>query len=122
VDMDDIQTNPDIWFYIYLPGQLTPEIINRETTVLRFEDIECPGNLSCPICLESFQDSQMVTMINECKHIFNSDQLTTWFQDKTTCPVCRCDLQRIDEIRNDRGNVSANTNIFETMGRLNSHL
>jgi len=114
---EDTQSESDIVFYFYLPRNLTPEIISRETTVINFSDIECPGNLSCPICLESFQPQQSVTMINHCKHIFNTSQLTTWFEDKTTCPVCRYDLQRqrIEE-RNITSNITSSTmNLFDTM-------
>lgn len=85
----------DIMFYLYLPRNtiLTDEILERETTVTTFQNIETPNNLSCPISLVSFQPSQSVTMINNCRHIFDSEQLRTWFEDKTTCPVCRYNLQ-----------------------------
>jgi hypothetical protein len=67
-------------------------MIERETTQKIFNEIENPNNLSCPISLESFQPDQNVTMINRCGHIFNSNHLGTWFETKTTCPMCRCNL------------------------------
>jgi len=90
---NQLDASTDILFYFYLPRTLSPETIRRETTLTTFRDIESPNNLSCPICLEQFQPDQEVTIINSCKHIFNTTQLTTWFEDKTTCPVCRYDLQ-----------------------------
>uniref|UniRef100_A0A6C0HRL1 RING-type domain-containing protein n=1 Tax=viral metagenome TaxID=1070528 RepID=A0A6C0HRL1_9ZZZZ len=88
--------NSDLVFYFYLPREesrvLTPEIIFRETTTILFSEIENPNNLACPISLESFRQEQYVTMINECCHLFNSVHLATWFESKTTCPVCRHDL------------------------------
>jgi hypothetical protein len=114
VRMEDIQPDADILFYFYLPRNLTPEIIRRETTIVKFSEIECPGNLACPICLEPFESQQLVTMINHCKHIFNTSQLSTWFDDKTTCPVCRYDLQR--QRVEERNDISISTsNIFDTM-------
>lgn len=82
--------------YFYFPRReelrLSQSTIDRETSRHIFQEIEGPNNLSCPICLEVFDCSQEVTMINHCKHLFNSAQLTTWFETNTTCPVCRHDI------------------------------
>jgi len=35
----------------------------------------------------------MVTLIRFCGHIFNSEQLNTWFRSNCRCPVCRYDIR-----------------------------
>lgn len=51
--------------------------------------------------MDDFNDNETVTIIRHCGHIFNSDELTTWFQSNCRCPVCRYD------IRNFNRNTSA---------------
>lgn len=82
--------------------------IETATRVARYGDITRPPNTTCPISLDSFGDDQLVTVIRHCGHIFNTEQITSWFRANCRCPVCRYD------IRNYRGSqyvldVSANT-------------
>lgn len=89
----------DVVFYFYLPRRdetpegLSQETITQATTRSLFNEIENPNNLSCPISLEMFQPEQSVIMINQCRHIFNEDHLSRWFETKSTCPMCRCNIQ-----------------------------
>ena len=101
-------------------------IINREqhvsrdqpsqytaTRVAMYGDITRPQNTTCPISLDSFEDSQLVTVIRHCGHIFNTEQIGAWFRANCRCPVCRYD------IRNYRASqhildVSANTPVNNT--------
>lgn len=100
--LSENRTDEDIVFYFYLPRReeptgtetvLTPEIITQETTRSLFNEIENPNNLTCPISLETFQPDQSVVMINECRHIFNAEHLTRWFETKSTCPMCRRNIR-----------------------------
>ena len=82
--------------------------IDAATMVARYGDITRHPNTNCPISLDSFEDSQLVTVIRHCGHIFNTEQINSWFRANCRCPVCRYD------IRNYRGSqyvldVSANT-------------
>jgi len=84
--------------------------IETATRVARYGDITRPPNTTCPISLDSFEDSQLVTVIRHCGHIFNTEQIGSWFRANCRCPVCRYD------IRNYRGSqhildVSANTTV-----------
>lgn len=105
-------TLPEEIFYFYLPRnevpaeRLSQNVIERETSLHNFDDIENPNNLSCPICLEVFQPEQEVTMINHCRHLFNSAQLATWFETNTTCPVCRHNLNSETPVQNLRNLAS----------------
>jgi hypothetical protein len=71
----------------------TPGQIELSTRNVRYCDIVTPINRSCPITLENFNDSDMVTVIRFCGHIFNTEHLHRWFATNCRCPVCRYDIR-----------------------------
>jgi Ring finger domain len=79
----------------------TPSQIESATRRVRYCDIISPRNRSCPISLDTFNDSDMVCVIRFCGHIFNTEELHTWFRSNCRCPVCRYD------IRNYNSNASS---------------
>jgi hypothetical protein len=79
----------------------TQSQIETATRRVRYCDIISPKNSSCPISLTNFTDNDMVTVIRHCGHIFNTDELNTWFRGHCNCPVCRYD------IREDNSNASS---------------
>jgi len=68
--------------------------LRAATTDLLFGSINNPINNSCPISLERFENDTEVTQITHCGHIFNRENLNTWFQSNVRCPVCRHDIRR----------------------------
>ena len=78
----------------------TQSQIETATRRVRYSDIISPKNTSCPILLTNFNDNDMVTVIRHCSHIFNTNELNTWFRNHCNCPVCRYD------IRDDNSNAS----------------
>jgi hypothetical protein len=79
----------------------TQSQIESATRHVRYCDIITPRNVSCPISLTNFTDNDMVTVIRFCGHIFNTEELNTWFRTNSRCPVCRYD------IRNYNSNASS---------------
>ena len=77
--------------------------IESATRNVRYCDIVTPINLACPISLENFRDNDMVTVIRFCGHIFNTEQLNTWFTSNCRCPVCRYDIRNYNS-NNSLGN------------------
>jgi hypothetical protein len=71
----------------------TPSQIENATRRVLYRDIVTPINNRCPISLESFNDSDTVTIIRHCGHIFNSDELNNWFRSNCRCPMCRYDIR-----------------------------
>jgi hypothetical protein len=71
----------------------TPSQIETATRIARYSDILSPRNVSCPISLENFNDNDIVSVIRFCGHIFNREQLNTWFQSRCICPICRYDIR-----------------------------
>ena len=71
----------------------TPSQIENATRCVLYRDIVTPINTRCPISLETFNDSDTVTIIRHCGHIFNSDELNNWFRSNCRCPMCRYDIR-----------------------------
>jgi hypothetical protein len=119
----------NVLFYVYThpdipstPTVPTNEIIESETTVRIFETIESPLTLQCPISQEYFESQQSVTMINHCRHIFNTIDLLRWFQSNSTCPVCRYNICNREEYREpdlpDPPRENPRENIFNVIGNI----
>jgi hypothetical protein len=93
------------------PIQVYPtqtQIENATRNVL-YRDIVNPANQSCPISLETFHDNDQVSVIRYCGHIFNGNELRTWFRSNCRCPVCRYDIR----------NYSSNTNLENNTNETN---
>lgn len=85
--------------------------VEAATRTVRYGDIVSPINRSCPISLENFEDSDIVTIIRFCGHIFNREELNTWFRSNCRCPVCRYDVRNY---REDRGSIDNTINESNT--------
>ena len=93
----------DLYQRFFDPVIIYPTASQIETATRRvlYRDIATPINNSCPISMDTFNDNETVTIIRQCGHIFNNDELATWFQSNCRCPVCRYD------IRNFNRNISS---------------
>lgn len=87
----------------------TPSQIEIATRRVRYCDIISPINRSCPISMDTFNDTDMVTIIRQCGHIFKTEELNTWFRSNCRCPVCRYDI-RTYVSSNSTNNLNENIN------------
>jgi len=94
------------------PVLIYPSASQIETATRRvlYRDIVTPINTRCPISLETFNDSDIVTIIRQCGHIFNSDELNNWFTTNCRCPMCRYDIRNYNST-----NLSLRTNQERTL-------
>jgi hypothetical protein len=92
------------------PGTLQIEIATRN---IRYGDIVSPINTSCPISLERFADSDIVTVICYCGHIFMAAEIRNWFATNCRCPVCRYDIReyRATDVINHATDIPNNITI-----------
>lgn len=90
------------------PSQIQIEAATRN---VKYCDILNPINRSCPISLENFSDNDNVTVIRHCGHIFNREQLNTWFRSNCQCPVCRYDIRNYNSNSNNFFDLSGNINV-----------
>ena len=95
------------------PTQSQIEIATRN---VRYCDIVNPVNRSCPISLDTFVDSDMVSVIRFCGHIFRRDQLNTWFMSNCRCPVCRYDIRNYNS--NTPSSILESSNIIDLSNNL----
>jgi hypothetical protein len=106
------------------PIVIYPTVSQIETATRRvlYRDIARPINSSCPISMDTFDDNETVTIIRHCGHIFNSDELSTWFQSNCRCPVCRYDIRNfnrnISSLSNQERNIYNNDFIHDISGNL----
>ena len=50
---------------------------------------------TCAICCGEFADGDPLRFINKCNHRYHVVCVDRWFEDNSTCPICRCDLKNI---------------------------
>jgi len=100
----------------------TSSQIETATRRVLYRDIATPINSSCPISMDTFNDNETVTIIRQCGHIFNSVELTTWFQSNCRCPVCRYDIRNfnrnISSLSNQERSSTINDLIHDTSGNI----
>ena len=80
----------------------TDRQIRDATQLLRYGNIVDAPNNRCPISLEVFNETDLVTRIVFCGHVFSTTELQTWFETNVRCPLCRFD------IREHRNRISIN--------------
>ena len=54
-----------------------------------YSDIIRPIYTECPITQETFVDTDIVVMVNACRHLFKRDPFHEWIAINQTCPYCR---------------------------------
>jgi len=91
----------------------TQSQIEAATRRVRYSDITRPINSQCPISMDNFNDNDMVTVIRHCGHIFNTENLNSWFRSNCRCPVCRYDIRDY--------NTNASTEYFTTNAPQNNN-
>ena len=89
----------------------TQSQIEAATRRVRYCDIARPINTQCPIAMDDFNDSDMVTVIRPCGHIFQTEHIMNWFRTNCRCPVCRYDIRNY--------NSNASTEFFNSPGQTN---
>lgn len=63
-----------------------------------YGDVFFPKESNCPICLQAFQRSDLVTCSTKsrkrdhCGHLFHKECLEIWLQKHPSCPCCRYEL------------------------------
>ncbi|XP_040997828.1 RING-H2 finger protein ATL11-like [Juglans microcarpa x Juglans regia] len=50
------------------------------------------GSLECAVCLNEFEDEEILRLLPKCSHAFHADCIDAWLASHSTCPVCRTNL------------------------------
>ncbi|KAJ4966505.1 hypothetical protein NE237_018354 [Protea cynaroides] len=48
--------------------------------------------LECAVCLNEFEDNDMIRLLPKCDHVFHPECIDAWLSKRTSCPVCRANL------------------------------
>jgi hypothetical protein len=80
-------------FFNNVPIVPTQQQINNATRNLLYSNILNPNNTTCPISLDIFNDTDNVTIIRHCRHIFKTPSIMNWFNTSCLCPICRYDIR-----------------------------
>lgn len=48
--------------------------------------------LECAVCLNEFEDQEVLRVIPRCCHVFHPECIDAWLSSHTTCPLCRSNL------------------------------
>lgn len=62
--------------------------IFRRLKVVNYCDIVRASTTECSICLDKFNDTDKVIVL-KCKHYFHKNCIEKWFEEQSTCPICR---------------------------------
>ncbi|ESW11758.1 hypothetical protein PHAVU_008G057100 [Phaseolus vulgaris] len=70
----------------------------------------CDHDSTCAICIEDYEESEMLRMMPQCRHYFHRDCVDAWLKVNATCPVCRNSLKETrsnndNNINNNGGNA-----------------
>ena len=93
---------------------LTEGQIIAGTRIRLFSEIEDPINRECPIRLQEFQQGDIVTQIRNCGHIFNSQEIQTWFLTSHRCPVCRTGVRLLPVVDSSNNVATDLSNNIQT--------
>ncbi|XP_057803407.1 RING-H2 finger protein ATL40-like [Salvia miltiorrhiza] len=52
----------------------------------------------CAICLSLFQECDKVKVLPLCRHGFHSDCVDEWLRTRSSCPLCRGCVHRVDSL------------------------
>jgi hypothetical protein len=79
-------------FTASVPVIPTTAQIERATRTLLYSDTTMDHD-RCPIDRTLFNPNDSVIIINHCGHIFRPNNIMTWFQSSSKCPICRFDIR-----------------------------
>lgn len=73
-----------------------PEVSHKSSGSLAVQDDD-----QCCICLERFEDGEIVKVLPPCNHFYHPRCVDKWLTAHATCPLCRASLRRFKPRSND---------------------
>ncbi|PKA64792.1 E3 ubiquitin-protein ligase ATL6 [Apostasia shenzhenica] len=70
-----------------------PKFVYSEVKELKISK----GALECAICLNEFEDDDVLRLLPKCNHVFHQDCIDAWLATHVTCPVCRANLADVSD-------------------------
>ncbi|XP_075499759.1 RING-H2 finger protein ATL16-like [Primulina tabacum] len=84
---------------VYLRG--IDEFLTQELPAFLYikNDQESSSFLKCAVCLNEFQDNEMLRILPKCSHAFHLDCIDVWLQSNSNCPLCRSTISCMNGYR-----------------------
>eukprot|EP00555_Chaetoceros_dichaeta_P009164 CAMPEP_0198258196 /NCGR_PEP_ID=MMETSP1447-20131203/7695_1 /TAXON_ID=420782 /ORGANISM="Chaetoceros dichaeta, Strain CCMP1751" /LENGTH=507 /DNA_ID=CAMNT_0043945267 /DNA_START=124 /DNA_END=1644 /DNA_ORIENTATION=+ len=61
---------------------------------------------SCSVCIDEFEQGEILILLPDCGHFFHSHCITPWLKDKkATCPICQTIVSQDDALQSSEDNV-----------------
>ncbi|XP_060212515.1 RING-H2 finger protein ATL10-like [Lycium barbarum] len=57
----------------------------------------CAEDTQCTVCLAVYREEDALRILPLCGHYFHATCIDIWFQQQSTCPVCRISLRETHE-------------------------
>jgi hypothetical protein len=73
-----------------------------EETISRLKTVQFKGGLveepNCVICWQDYEEDDEIKFMPICNHHFHSSCVVEWLHVNKTCPLCRKDIEKMNEI------------------------
>ena len=110
MSLDDLFTNYYINYINSINSNNNIDLL-KECNQMKFCVEEHKGKV-CPISLEDFKEGDELVEL-PCKHMFLKENITKWFENKSSCPVCREKINVSDQHQNQNQNQAVVRNILD---------
>lgn len=78
------------------------ESVIREIPTFQFKREGDQGRgVCCVVCLNEFQEQDMLRVLPKCSHAFHLDCIDIWLQSNANCPLCRSSISGTSRYRID---------------------
>ena len=67
-----------------------------ELIVLADNNITDFNEMNCSICSQEFSVGQIIRKVSSCGHFFHQACIDRWFEENSTCPICRTNLNSVE--------------------------
>ncbi len=73
--------------------------------------------MSCPICLEEIRDEFIILNCNCTKTIFHSQCITSWFEIKNNCPICKYNFKNTLHVNKTKSANLKNALFYDSINK-----
>jgi len=63
------------------------------------------NGLECAVCLNGFEDPEVLRLLPKCKHAFHMECVDMWLDEHSSCPLCRYKVNPDDIVLPQRQNT-----------------
>ncbi|KAJ5071744.1 hypothetical protein M0811_09904 [Anaeramoeba ignava] len=92
LNYQNFQQNSNIRFGNSQNRNLNTNEIFAQLPTFKYHQSKISQQKNCPICLESFQESEKLRIL-PCLHFFHKSCIDPWLNNHDTCPICKTKIR-----------------------------